>query len=138
MDIKINFFIKCMKNYAFFKGRSSRAEFWYFILYWIILYGVIILIDRTIGYNIINLNELPYSEYVPLANVYGEVGPLILFYRPLTIIPSIAVAARRLHDINMNGKWSLLLLTPIAPLLMLLLIKKGDIIENQYGNLPIN
>ena len=65
-------------------------------------------------------------------------GPLILFYRPLTIIPSIAVAARRLHDINMNGKWSLLLLTPIAPLLMLLLIKKGDIIENQYGNVPIN
>ena len=138
MDIKINFFIKCMKNYAFFKGRSSRAEFWYFILYWIIFYGVIILIDRTIGYNIINLNELPYSEYVPLANVYEEVGPLILFYRPLTIIPSIAVAARRLHDINMNGKWSLLLLTPIAPLLMLLLIKKGDIIENQYGNVPIN
>ena len=138
MDIKINFFIKCMKNYAFFKGRSSRAEFWYFILYWIIFYGVIILIDRTIGYNIINLNELPYSEYVPLSNVYGELGPLILFYRPLTIIPSIAVAARRLHDINMNGKWSLLLLTPIAPLLMLLLIKKGDIIENQYGNVPIN
>ena len=136
MDIKINYFIKCMKNYAVFKGRANRAEFWYFILYWIILYGVIILIDRTIGYNIINLNDLPYSEYIPLAQVSGEVGPLILFYRPLTIIPSIAAATRRLHDINMSGKWSILLLTPLAPFVMLLLIKKGDIVKNQYGSTP--
>ena len=136
MDIKINYFIKCMKNYAVFKGRASRAEFWYFILYWIILYGVIIIIDRTIGYNIINLNDLPYSEYIPLAKFSGEVGPLILFYRPLTIIPSIAAATRRLHDINMSGKWSILLITPLAPITMLFLIKKGDVVTNQYGNMP--
>ena len=49
MDIKINYFIKCMKHYASFKGRASRAEFWYFILYWIIFYVVIIIIDTTIG-----------------------------------------------------------------------------------------
>ncbi len=125
-----------MKNYAVFKGRASRPEFWYFILYWIILYGVIIIIDRTIGYNIINLNDLPYSEYIPLAKFSGEVGPLILFYRPLTIIPSIAAATRRLHDINMSGKWSILLITPLAPITMLFLIKKGDVVTNQYGNMP--
>ena len=125
-----------MKNYAVFKGRASRPEFWYFILYWIILYGVIIIIDRTIGYNIINLNDLPYSEYIPLAQVSGEVGPLILFYRPLTIIPSIAAATRRLHDINVSGKWSILLITPLAPFVMLFLIKKGDVLKNQYGNTP--
>jgi len=136
MDIKINYFIKCMKNYVVFKGRASRPEFWYFILYWIILYGVIIIIDRAIGYNIINLNDLPYSEYIPLAKFSGEVGPLILFYRPLTIIPSIAAATRRLHDINMSGKWSVLLITPLAPITMLFLIKKGDIVTNQYGNMP--
>ena len=125
-----------MKNYAVFKGRASRPEFWYFILYWIILYGVIIIIDRTIGYNIINLNDLPYSEYIPLAHFSGEVGPLILFYRPLTIVPSIAAATRRLHDINVSGKWSILLITPLAPFVMLFLIKKGDILKNQYGNTP--
>jgi len=38
-----------MKHYALFKGRASRAEFWYFILYWIIFYVVIIIIDTTIG-----------------------------------------------------------------------------------------
>ena len=67
--------------------------------------------------------------------VFG-VGPLILFYRPLTIIPSIAAASRRLHDINMTGKWSMLLITPFAPFIMLLLIKKGNTKKNQYGNPP--
>ena len=134
MDFKFNYFIKCIKNYAVFKGRANRAEFWYFILYWIILYTFIIIIDRAIGYNILDLNDLPFSEYIPLANIYGGVGPLILFYRPLTIIPSIAAASRRLHDINMTGKWSMLLITPFAPFVMLLLIKKGNTKNNQYGN----
>ena len=134
MDIKINYFIKCMKHYALFKERASRAEFWYFILYWIIFYVVIIIIDTTIGYDIIDLNDLPFSEYIPLAQFSGEVGPLILFYRPLTIVQSIATATRRLHDINMGGKWSLLLITPLAPLTMLFLIKKGDAATNKYGN----
>ena len=78
---------------------------------------------------------MPYSEYIPLAKFAGEVGPLILFYRPLTIIPSIAAATRRLHDINMSGKWSILLITPLAPITMLILIKKGDVVTNQYGNM---
>ena len=126
MDLKFNYFIRCMKNYAVFSGRDSRPEFWYFILYWIILYGLLFIIDRAIGYDILNLNQLPYSEYIPLAQVSSGGGPLVLFYRPLTIIPSIAAATRRLHDINMSGKWSILLITPIAPLIMFLLIKKGD------------
>ncbi|MED5265901.1 MAG: DUF805 domain-containing protein, partial [Candidatus Neomarinimicrobiota bacterium] len=58
-----------MKNYAVFSGRDSRPEFWYFILYWIILYGLLFIIDRAIGYDILNLNQLPYSEYIPLAQV---------------------------------------------------------------------
>ena len=136
MDLKFNYFIRCMKNYAVFSGRDSRPEFWYFILYWIILYGLLFIIDRAIGYDILNLNQLPYSEYIPLAQVSSRVGPLVLFYRPLTIIPSIAAATRRLHDINMSGKWSILLITPIAPLIMLLLIKKGNIEKNKYGNKP--
>ncbi len=136
MDLKFNYFIRCMKNYAVFSGRDSRPEFWYFILYWIILYGLLFIIDRAIGYDILNLNQLPYSEYIPLAQVSSGVGPLVLFYRPLTIIPSIAAATRRLHDINMSGKWSILLITPIAPLIMLLLIKKGSFEKNKYGNKP--
>ena len=136
VNFDMRWFIKCIKNYAVFHGRASRAEFWYFILYWSILYAIVIVIDRAIGYSFINLSDLPYSEYLPMTKFFSEVGPLIFFYRPLTIIPSLAVGARRLHDINFSGKWSLLFFTPLVPLLMLLLTMKGKKDENEYGKRP--
>ena len=133
----MKWFIKCIKNYTLFKGRASRAELWYFLLFWSIFYVIIILIDRQIGYNFISLKDLPLNEYLPIGKFYSDVGILVFFYRPLTIIPSIAVVIRRLHDMNMSGKWTLLfLIPPIGILLLLYLIKSGDNDENQYGSVP--
>ena len=130
-------FIKCFKNYANFKGRACRAELWYFLLFWSIFYVIIILIDRQIGYNFISLKDLPFNEYLHIVKFYSDVGILVFFYRPLTIIPSIAVIVRRLHDMNMSGKWTLLfLIPPIGILLLLYLAKSGDNDENQYGIVP--
>jgi len=133
----MKWFIKCFKEYANFKGRASRAELWYFLLFWSIFYVIIILIDRQIGYNFISLKDLPLNEYLPIGKFYSDVGILVFIYRPLTIIPSIAVVIRRLHDMNMSGKWTLLfLIPPIGILLLLYLIKSGDNDENQYGSVP--
>ena len=133
----MKWFIKCFKDYANFKGRASRAELWYFLLFWSIFYVIIILIDRQIGYNFISLKDLPLNEYLPIGKFYSDVGILVFFYRPLTIIPSIAVIVRRLHDMNMSGKWTLLfLIPPIGILLLLYLAKSGDNDENQYGSVP--
>ena len=133
----MKWFIKCFKDYANFKGRASRAELWYFLLFWSIFYVIVILIDRQIGYNFISLKDLPLNEYLPIGKFYSDVGILVFFYRPLTILPSLAVVVRRLHDMNMNGKWALLfLIPPIGILLLLYLAKSGDKNENQYGNVP--
>jgi uncharacterized membrane protein YhaH (DUF805 family) len=133
----MKWFIKCFKDYANFKGRASRAELWYFLLFWSIFYVIIILIDRQIGYNFISLKDLPLNEYLPIGKFYSDIGILVFFYRPLTIIPSIAVVIRRLHDMNMSGKWTLLfLIPPIGILLLLYLVKSGDNDENQYGSVP--
>ena len=133
----MKWFIKCFKDYAKFKGRASRAELWYFLLFWSIFYVIVILIDRQIGYNFISLKDLPLNEYLPIGKFYSDVGILVFFYRPLTILPSLAVVVRRLHDMNMNGKWTLLfLIPPIGILLLLYLAKSGDKNENQYGNVP--
>ena len=135
----MKWFIKCFKDYANFKGRASRAELWYFLLFWSIFYVIIILIDRQIGYNFISLKDLPLNEYLPIGKFYSDIGILVFFYRPLTIIPSIAVVIRRLHDMNMSGKWTLLfLIPPIGILLLLYLIKSGDNDENQYGSVPLS
>ena len=131
------YFIKCLKNYANFNGRASRAELWYFLLFWSIFYFVVILIDRQIGYNFISLNDLPLNEYLPIGKFYSDVGILVFFYRPLTIVPSFAVIVRRLHDMNMSGKWAYsFLIPPVGILLLFYLVKSGDKNENQYGTVP--
>ena len=131
------YFIKCLKNYANFNGRASRAELWYFLLFWSIFYFVVILIDRQIGYNFISLNDLPLNEYLPIGKFYSDVGILVFFYRPLTIVPSFAVIVRRLHDMNMSGKWAYsFLIPPVGILLLFYLVKSGDKNENQYGAVP--
>ena len=131
------YFIKCLKNYANFNGRASRAELWYFLFFWSIFYFVVILIDRQIGYNFISLKDLPLNEYLPIGKFYSDLGILVFFYRPLTIVPSFAVIVRRLHDMNMSGKWAYsFLIPPVGILLLFYLVKSGDKNENQYGDVP--
>ena len=132
----MEWFIKCIKNYTIFKGRASRTEFWYFMLYWSIFYIIIIAIDKALGGNFINIKTLPFSEFIPLAKLVEEVGLLTLIYRPLTIVPSLAVISRRLHDINKSGWWCLTCVTPLIIILIIFLCKKSDEKENKYGQKP--
>ena len=132
----MKWFIKCIKNYTLFRGRASRTELWYFILYWAIFYIIIIAVEKVLGLDFINLKALPFSEYIPLANLYNKVGLLTVIYRPLTILPSLAVISRRLHDINRSGWWCLMCVTPLVIILIIFLCKKSDESENQFGLNP--
>ena len=132
----MKWFIKCIKNYTLFRGRASRTEFWYFILYWAIFYIIIIAVEKVIGLDFINLKALLSSEYIPLENLYDKVGLLTVIYRPLTILPSLAVISRRLHDINRSGWWCLMCVTPLVIILIIFLCKKSDENENQFGPKP--
>ena len=134
----MHYFIKCIKNYSNFEGRASRAELWYFLLYWCVIYFFIIIIDGQIGYSFLNLEDLPYNEYLPIGKFYSNVGILVFLYRPLTLIPSFAVIVRRLHDLNMSGKWAYsFIIPPLGIILLLFLTKSGDKNKNQYGNAPL-
>ena len=134
----MQYFIKCIKNYSNFDGRASRAELWYFLLYWCVIYFFIIIIDGQIGYSFLNLEDLPYNEYLPIGKFYSNVGVLVFLYRPLTLVPSFAVIVRRLHDLNMSGKWAYsFIIPPLGIILLLFLTKSGDKNKNQYGNAPL-
>tara|TARA_B000000532_G_scaffold231161_1_gene212898 strand:- start:178 stop:585 length:408 start_codon:yes stop_codon:yes gene_type:complete len=134
----MHYFIKCIKNYSNFEGRASRAELWYFLLYWCVIYFFIIIIDGQIGYSFLNIEDLPYNEYLPIGKFYSNVGILVFFYRPLTLVPSFAVIVRRLHDLNMSGKWAYsFIIPPLGIILLLFLTKSGDKNKNQYGNPPL-
>ena len=101
-----------------------------------IFYVFVVAIDKMIGVNYINLKNLPFSNYIPLAKLIDEVGLLTLMYRPLTMLPSLAAISRRLHDINKSGWWCLMCVTPLIIVLIFFLCTKGDEGENQYGLQP--
>ena len=109
-------------KYATFEGRASRSEFWYAQLF-IILTGFFLgLIEGLLGIS-------PFSEVSVLASIF-QLG---------VFIPSIAIIARRLHDINKSGWWYFLVLTIIGVIpVVYWFCTKGNDHENDYGTNPLD
>jgi uncharacterized membrane protein YhaH (DUF805 family) len=104
-----------LENYANFKGRDTRPEFWWFYLANVILtYGLIILGNIT-G-----------------ASILGLIG---LLYGLAVIIPGIAAGVRRLHDTGKSGWLMLISLIPLVGgiILIVLLAQAGTPGANDYG-----
>jgi uncharacterized membrane protein YhaH (DUF805 family) len=97
----------CFTKYADFNGRAKRPEFWWFVLF---CFGGSLVLEFV-------------SSYVSWA------------FSLATLVPSIAVGARRLHDVNKSGWLQLLGLIPILGWLYLIYVcaQPGDTDDNQYG-----
>ena len=107
----------CFNKFAVFSGRASRSEFWFFVLFGFLGGIITVIIDVMIlGY--------PYEEN----------GPINLIFSVTLIIPSIAVTARRLHDINKSGWWQLLWITIIGGILLIIWhASEGENKKNKFG-----
>jgi uncharacterized membrane protein YhaH (DUF805 family) len=121
MPIIENWKLVVLERYAKFDGRAGRAEFWWYVLANIIL-NVAVWILVGIGFAI--------------ATGLGVV--LILLASALylaLIVPSIAVAIRRLHDTDKSGWFLLVGLIPFVGGIILLVfyIQEGTAGPNQYG-----
>ncbi|HEX6604400.1 MAG TPA: DUF805 domain-containing protein [Sphingomicrobium sp.] len=86
-----------LQKYADFSGRAPRAEYWWYVLAIIIAYIVVSIVESIIG-----INHMVAGVYGPITTLLGVA----------TLVPSIAVAVRRLHDTNRSGWWILLPLVP--------------------------
>jgi uncharacterized membrane protein YhaH (DUF805 family) len=82
-----------LRKYAVFQGRARRSEYWFFILFTVLVSIVAGLLDGI---------------------VFGgmETGPLGTVTSLALILPTIAVAARRLHDTDRSGWWQLIVFVP--------------------------
>jgi uncharacterized membrane protein YhaH (DUF805 family) len=99
----------CLNKYADFNGRAARPEFWWFFLFQV---GV----------------------YVVASLIHGLV--YLLAFLAL-VLPSVAVGARRMHDIGKSGWFLLLGLIPFVGLVLLYFAAQpGQPDANQYGPLP--
>ena len=104
----MNYFIDGLKAYAVFTGRASRKQYWMFILWYMVAYIFLGVIDALLG-----------------------LGFLTTVYSLGLLIPSIAIGIRRMHDVDKSG-WFLLI--PIYSLI--LACTGGTSGDNRFGDDP--
>jgi len=106
------------KRYAQFSGRSRRKEYWMYTLFIVIVSVVLSILDSVLGLG--GRTALgPGSATTPggMTASYGFMtsgGILSNIMLLVTLIPSLAVGVRRLHDTNRSGWWLLLPFVPYA------------------------
>lgn len=120
--IVMNWYLKALKQYADFKGRSRRKEYWMFLLVNMMVAFILIVLDNLLG----------------LASETLGYGPLYGVYLLATILPGLALSVRRLHDIGKSGWMLLIVLIPLIGgiWLIVLMAKEGEAAENKYGINP--
>lgn len=109
----MHWFIDPIKyKYADFSGRTNRQEYWMFILIYIVVGIIVSIVEGIIGTTFL---------YIILS--------LAL------LVPSIAIAARRLHDIGKSGWWQLIVIIPIIGWIILIVWLASKSYEgvNAYG-----
>lgn len=115
------------ENFANFDGRARRSEYWYFLLANILVYFAIMIFGTI-------LTAVTKSAAIGIITLC-----LYILYAVLTIIPSIAVVVRRLHDTGKSGWFYLLAFVPLANIwLIVLLFTEGDAGPNEFGPDPKN
>lgn len=99
-----------IKKYADFSGTATRSEFWWFWLFSVLV--------TSVG-NILSLGLN--------TEIFSNLTMILL------LLPTFAVASRRLHDVGWSGWWQLISLTIIGWFwLVYMYMKESKIINNKY------
>jgi uncharacterized membrane protein YhaH (DUF805 family) len=104
----MSYYLKVLQNYVTFDGRARRAEYWYFVLFNVIISFVLGFVGGMLRLNF-------------LSSIYSLA----------ILLPSIAVGVRRMHDVGKSG-WFLLI--PIYNLV--LAVTPGSAGPNEFGADP--
>ena len=117
----MKWYLHALRNYAVFKGRASRREYWTFEL----------------------INSAISLALFVLAVLAGQAGypyflSLPFLYIAATIIPSLASLIRRLHDTNRSGWWFFGSMIPVVGpfILFAMTVTDGNPGENRFGPNP--
>lgn len=116
------------KKYIDFSGRAPRKEFWTFYL---VNAAVVILVGAFYGDGLMR-HPMGISVYSP------SVDTFLFAFLVVTILPTLAVIVRRLHDTGRRGWWVLLGFVPVVGglILLILLLFQSQPGANRYGPAP--
>ena len=114
----MNWYLKVLKQYADFNGRSRRKEYWMFVLINLIISWSLAILDNVFGTGLFTVISTIYSLVV--------------------LVPGLAVSVRRLHDIGKSGWYYLLVLLPIIGWIWLIVLFATDseVGPNKWGQNP--
>jgi uncharacterized membrane protein YhaH (DUF805 family) len=104
----MKYYLNVLKNYVNFDGRARRKEYWMFVLFNAIISFILGMIGGIINFDLL-----------------GSIYSLAI------LLPTIAVAVRRMHDVGKSG-WYILI--PIYN--FILSVTEGDKGSNKYGSDP--
>lgn len=118
----MNWYLEVLKEYVVLEGRAQRQEYWYFILFNLLITFILVGFDILIG----QFNELT------------GLGLLSGIYTMLVLLPGISVTVRRLHDTGRSGWWALVGIIPLLGGLVLLIFMAldSDPGPNRFGPNP--
>lgn len=110
-----------LSKYAVFSGRARRSEFWWFVLFNILVSIVAAILDAALG-----------TGWGSGSGVISLIVSLAL------LIPYLAVTVRRLHDTDRSGWWILIGLIPLVGFIVLLIftVQDGTPGPNKHGPSP--
>ncbi|WP_368164405.1 DUF805 domain-containing protein [Aeromonas sp. R6-2] len=115
----MKWYLSVLKQYAVFRGRARRKEFWMFTLINLVVIAALFMVMAMVG--------------------SPEVAAMVTFICPLAVcLPALAVNVRRLHDVDRSGWWLLISLIPlVGPLVLLYFqVSAGTAGPNRFGDDP--
>ena len=122
----MKYFIEAFKRYLDFKGRSTRSEYWYFILFYYIFLALIFVVFSHYGIGFIDFMGEQYNIWV-------------MIYFIVLFIPTLSITVRRVHDVGLSGWWLIgFYLVPIFGKIAQLFftLQDSQSVENKYGSNP--
>lgn len=132
------------KKYATFDGRATRSEYWWYSLFCIIVAAVCLYAGLVLGLlftgaaALLDADETSELVYAGFGIGFLTGYVLLLIFGLATLIPSIAVSVRHLHDSGHCGWWYLICFVPYVGSIVLLIfmLLAGQPGENKYGPAP--
>lgn len=128
------------KNYFNFKGRATRSEFWFVILWDLIISFGLSFFESLSGFTDWYTETLDYlsglSTTVPSLSTFAMIVLIIeILWNLANFIPMISLAVRRLHDTGKSAMWLFIWFIPIAGtiILIIFLASASQPDYNQYG-----
>ena len=115
----MNWYLKVLRNYAVFRGRARRKEFWYSFLFTSVVLFLLSMVDQLRG----------------TFDREAGIGLLGMVFLLVTFVPLMAVTVRRLHDTNRSGWWVLIGCLPFVGQITILIVLALDSTpgQNRYG-----